>query len=188
MAGRNNQDNRSKNGNNNKPRVVKSAKVVQARKTVVRPASAVRSVQSAKKVQQKIQQVQVNRQRPAAKSKLVLLDPPRSKNPVPALRAVAPAKKNNNGGQVSNKTTSRPSANTRAAPAPRQQNIPALTQTAPRGRGGSSEISLAIQTANSIAINRAHPKQADVVELLRTREKGWIDDNKFMQVLKGLVF
>mmetsp|Transcript_37019 Transcript_37019/g.73672 ORF Transcript_37019/g.73672 Transcript_37019/m.73672 type:complete len:202 (+) Transcript_37019:108-713(+) len=192
VAGKNNQNNRAKNGNNNannKPRVVKSASV-QIQKTVVRPGSAVRSVQSTKKVQQKLQQKvqqktqQANRQRTAVKSKLVLLDPPRSKNPAPTK---APSLKKN--AQGNNKANNRANTNTRPVSAPRQkQQIPALTAQ-PRSRvGGASEITLALQTANSIAINRAHPKQADVVELLRTREKGWIDDHKFMQVLKGLVF
>jgi hypothetical protein len=72
---------------------------------------------------------------------------------------------------------------TQRAPKPVVQN-----KQSARGRGSVSELTLALQTANSIAINRAHPKQTEVVELLRTHEKGWIDDAKFTQVLKGLVF
>jgi hypothetical protein len=74
---------------------------------------------------------------------------------------------------------------------PRNQQAPrdsAPRAQAPRGKGSVSELTVALQTANSIAINRTHPKQAEVVELLRTHEKGWIDDTKFVQVLRGLAF
>lgn len=69
-----------------------------------------------------------------------------------------------------------------------QQAAPAARAPARSGKGSVSELTLALQTANSIAINRAHPRQAEVVELLRTHEKGWIDDHKFTTLLKGLVF
>ena len=51
-----------------------------------------------------------------------------------------------------------------------------------------ADMTLALQTANSIAINRTHPRQAEVIDLLRTHEKGWIDDRKFTELLRGLIF
>jgi len=69
-------------------------------------------------------------------------------------------------------------------PAQRQQ-----TQTQARPQKGSlSEIAVAIQTANAIAMNRTHPRQAEVVDLLRTHEKGWVENKKFMELLRGMVF
>jgi hypothetical protein len=43
-------------------------------------------------------------------------------------------------------------------------------------------------TARAIASAPSHPKKKEVVELLGARDKGWIDDQKFGQVLQGLLF
>ena len=51
-----------------------------------------------------------------------------------------------------------------------------------------SSISVAIQTANAIASNNSHPNQSQVSELLSTLEKGWIDEKKFVDILKTLMF
>ena len=51
-----------------------------------------------------------------------------------------------------------------------------------------SSISVAIQTANAIASNNSHPNQSQVSELLSTFEKGWIDEKKFVDILKTLMF
>ena len=51
-----------------------------------------------------------------------------------------------------------------------------------------SSIAVAVQTANSIASNNSHPNQSQVSELLGTLEKGWIDEKKFIDILKTLMF
>jgi hypothetical protein len=67
--------------------------------------------------------------------------------------------------------------------------VVATTSSRGAARGGSvSELTLALQTANYIAINRSHPRQQEVVELLRTHEKGWVDDKKFIALLRGMIF
>ena len=48
-------------------------------------------------------------------------------------------------------------------------------------------VNYAVQTAAAIASNPAHPRSKDVRELLNTFEKGWIDENKFKQLLQGMV-
>lgn len=95
-----------------------------------------------------------------------------------------PVKTNNN---QANRSQTRPNSGRQSVPQ-QQAAAPAARAPARSGKGSVSELTLALQTANSIAINRAHPRQTEVVELLRTHEKGWIDDNKFTHLLKGLVF
>jgi hypothetical protein len=134
-----------------------------------------------------------NKPRVSAKPKLVLLDPPRAKQAAGApARANASKQTPRNAPRASTNNQSAPnSARSRPTSLPRNQQAPrdsAPRAQAPRGKGSVSELTVALQTANSIAINRTHPKQAEVVELLRTHEKGWIDDTKFVQVLRGLAF
>lgn len=74
----------------------------------------------------------------------------------------------------------------RATSAPAPKKMQQQQQAAPAK--SMSAITVALQTANSIAVNRAHPRQTDVIDLLRTREKGWIDDKRFQELLRGLVF
>jgi hypothetical protein len=54
--------------------------------------------------------------------------------------------------------------------------------------GGNSQIAMARETAAAIARNNSHPHCKEVLELLRTQEKGWVDDQKFVDILQTLLF
>jgi hypothetical protein len=47
---------------------------------------------------------------------------------------------------------------------------------------------MARETAAAIARNNSHPHCKEVLELLRTQEKGWVDDQKFVDFLQTLLF
>lgn len=66
--------------------------------------------------------------------------------------------------------------------------VPKLNIKTVKSKKSDNSLSVAIQSANAIASNRSHPNQSQVSELLRTHEKGWIDGNKFMEILKSLAF
>lgn len=51
-----------------------------------------------------------------------------------------------------------------------------------------TNITMAIQTAKAISSNLHHPKQSEVNQLLITLEKGWIDNNKFINLLQTMLF
>lgn len=51
---------------------------------------------------------------------------------------------------------------------------------------GSSQT--ALQTASAIAANRSHPNHTEVSQLIITFEKGWIDEEKFTELLQGMLF
>ncbi len=73
---------------------------------------------------------------------------------------------------------------------PQQSNI-TIQQVNPvsvKQNTHQSSIAVAVQTANSIASNNSHPNQSQVSELLGTLEKGWIDEKKFIDILKTLMF
>lgn len=55
------------------------------------------------------------------------------------------------------------------------------------GTSKGGVASSAVQTAASIASNPAHPRNKDVRELLNTFQKGWVDENKFKELLQGMV-
>lgn len=63
----------------------------------------------------------------------------------------------------------------------------ATSTTKPKGKSLSS-ITMALQTANAIAANKSHPRGSEVSELLRTHQKGWIDNDRFMELLQGMLF
>ncbi len=50
------------------------------------------------------------------------------------------------------------------------------------------DISMARETAAAIARNNGHPNNREVLELLRTQEKGWISNEKFVEVLQTLLY
>ena len=50
----------------------------------------------------------------------------------------------------------------------------------------NNKVLNAIQTAKAIAKSN-HPKSKEIQQLLQTKEKGWIDNDKFMQILKPLI-
>jgi hypothetical protein len=177
----------------NAPRVVKSASV-QVKKVGAKAPRA-RTPPAQPRVQARVQA----KPRPTSGPKIILQDPPRNARPAAPARAANNNNQARKPAQANNKPSRPNSAGSRSTAPPARNNQQQTQQRAPkpavqnkqqpaRGRGSVSELTLALQTANSIAINRAHPKQTEVVELLRTHEKGWIDDAKFTQVLKGLVF
>ena len=49
-------------------------------------------------------------------------------------------------------------------------------------------ITVCVQTAEAIARNATHKSQKEVLHLLSTWEKGWIDDQKFCEILTELAF
>jgi hypothetical protein len=51
-----------------------------------------------------------------------------------------------------------------------------------------SSLDAQLATARAIAHADSHPKKAEVRELLSVRDKGWIDDSKFGNLLQGLIF
>ena len=57
--------------------------------------------------------------------------------------------------------------------------------TRPVGFGGHA---VAMQTARVIATTPSHRRHTEVAELVRTFEKGWIDELKFAELLQGLLF
>jgi len=68
---------------------------------------------------------------------------------------------------------------------------PAPYSTAtPRGGKGRSVTGLPAQiaTARAIANTPSHPKSREVSELLAARDKGWVEDSKFAQLLQGMLF
>jgi len=50
----------------------------------------------------------------------------------------------------------------------------------------NNKVATAIQTAKAIAKSN-HPKSKEIQQLLQTMDKGWIDNAKFMQILKPLI-
>jgi hypothetical protein len=48
--------------------------------------------------------------------------------------------------------------------------------------------STTMETARAIANNKSHRNHSEVAELIRTFEKGWIDQARFASVLQGLLF
>ena len=182
------QNNRPNQGIKNSPRVVKSATNQKVRLGAKSPV--------AKKVVAQVRPKNTRTVPAPKKQKLVLLDPPR--NVKPAMKANAMKKPTPQAVQTRqlrpNSAGSRPTSAARNPPAvatrPAYATRPAVSaRPAQFNKNNSvSDLTLALQTANSIAINRSHPRQTDVVELLRTHEKGWIDDHKFVQVLRGMIF
>ena len=71
---------------------------------------------------------------------------------------------------------------------PPRQN-PSLTSqyNNPSARSETTDISVSVQTAESIASNPHHPRSAEILDLLRTFERGWISNDKFKQILAELV-
>lgn len=53
---------------------------------------------------------------------------------------------------------------------------------------GSTPLERAIQTARSIVNNPKHVKHSDVKTLLDSYQKGWISEEKFIDILKSLLF
>ena len=74
----------------------------------------------------------------------------------------------------------------------RSYQAPAIQQSQPiqyrKEKTSKSSLSVAIESANAIASNRAHPNHTEVEQLLRTLEKGWINEKKFLEVLPTLLF
>ena len=50
----------------------------------------------------------------------------------------------------------------------------------------NNKVATAMQTAKAIAKSN-HPKSKEIQQLLQTMDKGWIDNAKFMQILKPLI-
>lgn len=53
---------------------------------------------------------------------------------------------------------------------------------------GQTPLGRAVQTAKSIVNNPKHVKHSDVKSLLDSYQKGWIVEEKFIDILKGLLF
>lgn len=127
----------------------------------------------------------------APRQKIILQESQKKTAPKPA----ANTNKQQNGNRnatisSSSRNASRPNSAASVPARARDNNAPRNTtnNTSNSGPANQSELARALQTANSIAITRSHPKQAEVVELLRTHEKGWVDDRKFITLLKSLAF
>lgn len=69
---------------------------------------------------------------------------------------------------------------------PNQRNV--ISDSKKKNAADVSNITVALETANAIAVNHSHPRRADVIDLLRTHQKGWVDNKKFLELLKGLLF
>jgi hypothetical protein len=52
----------------------------------------------------------------------------------------------------------------------------------------TTPLGRAVQTARSIIDNPNHVKHSDVKSLLDSYQKGWITEEKFIDILKGLLF
>ncbi len=52
----------------------------------------------------------------------------------------------------------------------------------------SLSSSAQLATAHAIASSATHPKRDEVKELLNVHSKGWVDDSKFGEVLRGILF
>ena len=74
------------------------------------------------------------------------------------------------------------------APLAVRQTKPGVVHTTAVTAVDASTIALALQSANAIATNRTHPNQSQVSELINTYEKGWITPDKFVEILKTLMF
>jgi hypothetical protein len=70
---------------------------------------------------------------------------------------------------------------------PRKSTTPAKAAPRPRARAGATN-STVMETAKAIANNSSHRNHAEVAELIRTFEKGWIDEKKFAGLLQELTF
>jgi hypothetical protein len=60
----------------------------------------------------------------------------------------------------------------------------------PRANGGAnlnSRVATALKTAEAISKDTKHPNQAVVADLLNTYSRGWVDGNKFIELLRPLV-
>lgn len=117
-------------------------------------------------------------------SKIILQDPQLVKAGKGNQNQPAKAKKDRNGAITQ---SIRPnSGNSNAKPA-KLANGTKKPKPVPQANPGS-EFSIALNTARAISTNRSHPKQGEVLELIRTYEKGWVDEKKFVSVLRTLAF
>ena len=57
-----------------------------------------------------------------------------------------------------------------------------------RPLSNNANITVAVQTARVIAGNQAHPNSEDISHLIKTLEKGWIEEDKFYQLLQVMLF
>jgi len=114
--------------------------------------------------------------------KLILQDP----NLVKRLNTVNLIKSINSISQQLQSVVSKTSSEIRKAAVTKALSTSALKKN---NRFSSlANISKALQTARAIATNANHPKQSDVSQLIVTYEKGWIDNKKFVELLRGMLF
>lgn len=190
-------------GQNNKagPRVVKSAgsqrpkqgakpAATKARAVIVstkpKPTNNNRAIvkPNSKPAKQSVARVATK----APRQKIILQESQKKTAPKPAANANKQQNSRNAPATNSGRNASRPNSAASVPAARPRENNNASRNTNNGGPANQSELARALQTANSIAITRSHPKQAEVVELLRTHEKGWVDDRKFITLLKSLAF
>ena len=143
----------------------------------------------------------------AGKSKIILQDKQVSNNG--NNRKAAPKSEARGGGANAPNVANKPKANNgRPGPATSQKSVPqqqpksntaalnnvtssnARPTSAKGGKssGSLSDMTMALQTANSIAINRSHPRQSEVIQLLQTYDKGWVENKRFIELLRGMIF
>jgi hypothetical protein len=78
--------------------------------------------------------------------------------------------------------------NTRVAPYSSNHTVGNTRAKGGPGGGMQGGIHAQLMTARAIASAPSHPKKKEVSELLSARDKGWVDEVKFGQVLQGLLF
>ena len=69
----------------------------------------------------------------------------------------------------------------------RLQNAPQKVLAMPQPPPQQS-IKSSVATAGAIARDPKHPKREQAEELLKAHQRGWIDDVKFQEILKRLIF
>ena len=67
---------------------------------------------------------------------------------------------------------------------PKAKPVPARRQPAQP----TTDMTVTIQTAVAIASDGSHPHNAEVADLLKSLERGWMNEQKFREVLRNLVF
>lgn len=61
------------------------------------------------------------------------------------------------------------------------------TVKAVKSAPAADRLATALRTAEAIAKDPRHPQHTSVSQLLDTYRRGWVDSNKFMNLLKGMV-
>eukprot|EP01041_Mallomonas_annulata_P008473 gene8473-17464_t len=118
--------------------------------------------------------------KPAKITKPVVIKNVKSRNLNNSPKPIATIKVNPKKMKVTNKLAN---INTQARTVPVNQNF----TKGPKMVAPVAGLKTVIQTAEAIANDGSHPHNSEVVDLLRTYQRGWMDENSFRDILRNLI-